>query len=481
MKKFLIIILLLISSISFGQVQNAKFKALGITKILYFQRADGALDSLITTDVDSVGQYRLQNVANGVLPTDAINLRQLQSHVSGVDSNRFNITNGYVYSYIGGVTVDSFLLDDRYKLISDTTINGNQGIITVNNTSFSTDYKYEFANTDYNLDIDAQYWNGTEWVQNGYSNPVKTTTGFTCTLNEGAGYLQYHAYDTSLSLATCNDDYISDSSYIKTGIRSISGKLAKSDSTGNDGFTSRLRHTHDLAAKQNALTNPVTSPNAGVSGYLNSYSGAETIDSIGVFWLGSNLGIGTTIPKHKLVIVCSLTTNENGFNIVNSDKNKKRDILSQATDTASYSFSFTPLGKPQLTIKNIAGVTIVNLDSLGIFKTIGSAITSQALTFNSTNTTMDFTSGADGTVTMTNNIATLTLSNVADGGFGMIDVLQNGTGGYGITAIAHSGLTVKYMNSCAPTAAYINSAANGLTSIGYKRVGSILKINYCKY
>ena len=311
MKKFLIIILLLISSISFGQVQNAKFKALGITKILYFQRADGALDSLITTDVDSVGQYRLQNVANGVLPTDAINLRQLQSHVSGVDSNRFNITNGYVYSYIGGVTVDSFLLDDRYKLISDTTINGNQGIITVNSTSFSTDYKYEFANTDYNLDIDAQYWNGTEWVQNGYSNPVKTTTGFTCTLNEGAGYLQYHAYDTiSLSLATCNDDYISDSSYIKTGIRSISGKLAKSDSTGNDGFTSRLRHTHDLAAKQNAGSYLTSETDPNVSAWAKaSTKPTYSYSEVGALASGGTAANSSLLENHAASYFQTALTN----------------------------------------------------------------------------------------------------------------------------------------------------------------------------
>lgn len=107
--------------------------------------------------------------------------------------------------------------------------------------------------------------------------------------------------------------------------------------------------------------------------------------------------------------------------------------------------------------------------------------TVQTLTYNATNTTMNYSSGADGIVTLTGNITTLTMSNVPDGGEGQVAVIQNATGGYGIAAFAHTGLTIKYINSVAPTSSVINSAANGHSIISYKRMGSYLYITYGRF
>jgi hypothetical protein len=105
----------------------------------------------------------------------------------------------------------------------------------------------------------------------------------------------------------------------------------------------------------------------------------------------------------------------------------------------------------------------------------------QTLTFNDTNTTMDWLSGADGVLTITGNITALTLSNVPDGSYGDIFVIQDATGGFGISALAHTGLTVKYIGGNAPTSSYINSVANAHSVISYKRRGSYLYCTYGKY
>jgi len=105
---------------------------------------------------------------------------------------------------------------------------------------------------------------------------------------------------------------------------------------------------------------------------------------------------------------------------------------------------------------------------------------SQTVTYSST-PTMNTSSGINGSITLTGNVTTFTLSNLADGRTGDIVVIQNATGGYGISAFAASGLTVKYLNAQPPTAAYINSAANAVSVVSYKRVGSYLFINYAGY
>jgi hypothetical protein len=101
----------------------------------------------------------------------------------------------------------------------------------------------------------------------------------------------------------------------------------------------------------------------------------------------------------------------------------------------------------------------------------------QTITY-STTPTQNFNSGYNATITLTGNVTTYTLTNVPDGGQGDIVVIQNATGGYGISAFAASGLTVKYTNGTAPTSGNINSAANGVSVVSYHRVGTYLLITY---
>lgn len=107
--------------------------------------------------------------------------------------------------------------------------------------------------------------------------------------------------------------------------------------------------------------------------------------------------------------------------------------------------------------------------------------TSQTLTFNATNTTMNFATAADAVLILTGNVTALTMSNVTDGGSGQISIIQNTTGGYGIASIVHASLTARYINGNAPTAANINSTASGHTVLSYKRIGLNLYITYGKF
>lgn len=93
----------------------------------------------------------------------------------------------------------------------------------------------------------------------------------------------------------------------------------------------------------------------------------------------------------------------------------------------------------------------------------------------------DFNLGNNSAITLTGDVTTYTLSNVISGGGGEIAVIQDGTGGYGIAAFAHTGLTVYYINNTIPIAANINSGANAHTILSYKRIGSYLYITFGKF
>lgn len=104
----------------------------------------------------------------------------------------------------------------------------------------------------------------------------------------------------------------------------------------------------------------------------------------------------------------------------------------------------------------------------------------QTLTY-STTPTMDYSSGETGVITLTGDVTTLTLSNIPDNGKGGIVVIQDATGGYGINAVSHSGLSVAYIDGLDLSSANINSGANGHTVITYWRVGSYLYITHGKF
>ena len=68
-----------------------------------------------------------------------------------------------------------------------------------------------------------------------------------------------------------------------------------------------------------------------------------------------------------------------------------------------------------------------------------------------------------------------------EGWIGYLLVIQNGTGGYGITAFTQTGLTTIYKDGNAPVAANINSAPNGKTLIKCHRFGLFLFVSFELY
>lgn len=84
----------------------------------------GGVDTIMTFHSDSVGQYKIQNIANPVNPLDAVNLRTLLSYGSGGgwDSIPFNPATGNLQAYFSGSNVYTTSLDGRYLQISDSTL-----------------------------------------------------------------------------------------------------------------------------------------------------------------------------------------------------------------------------------------------------------------------------------------------------------------------------------------------------------------------
>lgn len=101
----------------------------------------------------------------------------------------------------------------------------------------------------------------------------------------------------------------------------------------------------------------------------------------------------------------------------------------------------------------------------------------QAISF-STTPEHNHANKANASITLTGNVTLYTIANVPDGGKGTISVIQNGTGGYGIAAVAHAGLTVQYLAGQAPIAENINAEANGHTIMYYERIGAFLYISF---
>lgn len=112
-----------------------------------------------------------------------------------------------------------------------------------------------------------------------------------------------------------------------------------------------------------------------------------------------------------------------------------------------------------------------------LLKTIVDADT-QTLSFNDSNTLMDYTSGKIGKLTLTGDVEILTLSNVPEGKEGAIEIMQDDLGGYGINAIDHAELTVVYISGNAPSSQYINTEGGVKTVISYLRIGNTLYIAY---
>ena len=108
------------------------------------------------------------------------------------------------------------------------------------------------------------------------------------------------------------------------------------------------------------ITNQIPWTSAGGKTYLKN--------------INDNVGIGTTTPLHRISVLTSKATNVNGLNIVQTDWNKNRSTLAQATDTSNFNFYFTNGGKPMFNMRNNTGVSVLSLDSSGVLSGMGNPI-----------------------------------------------------------------------------------------------------------
>jgi hypothetical protein len=116
---FLIFAFLGIAFISSGQSEDIKINTARLDGFIYGNKS-GGIDTIIVPDVDSLGQYKVQNVKNPIGPLDAVNLRTLQgSAAAGVDSIPFNIATGDQDMYLSGLISYTTNFDGRYVRIQD--------------------------------------------------------------------------------------------------------------------------------------------------------------------------------------------------------------------------------------------------------------------------------------------------------------------------------------------------------------------------
>lgn len=106
--------------------------------------------------------------------------------------------------------------------------------------------------------------------------------------------------------------------------------------------------------------------------------------------------------------------------------------------------------------------------------------TPQVIEF-STTPTMDYNTSANGIITLTDDVTSFTLENVPDGGGGNIVIIQDSTGGFGITSFVHSGTSILYLGGGTAIAANINSAIDGHTILRYDRLGNYIYISFAPF
>lgn len=210
-------------------------------------------------------------------------------------------------------------------------------------------------------------------------------------------------------------------------------------------------------------------PQSGGVTSVNSQTGVVVLDADDIDDASTVNKFITANDLSKLAGIASgAEVNVNAdWNAVSGDA----QILNKPTiPSAASQISFTPNGSISAT--NVQAAVQEVRDEAA-----SSTAPPQTITYSAT-PTQDFTSGATGVITLTGNVTTYTLSNIPDNGTGGIIIIQDGTGGYGIADIVHTGLGVNYINGVAPTAANINSVANGHTVLNYWRVGNYLYVTF---
>ena len=95
----------------------------------------------------------------------------------------------------------------------------------------------------------------------------------------------------------------------------------------------------------------------------------------------------------------------------------------------------------------------------------------------------DYSIGRNAEITLTGNVTSYTLQNVAQGSGGTIEIIQNATGGFGILAFLHTALTVVYLGGQSAIAANINAEANGKTLLNYYRskTSNLLYVSFAAF
>lgn len=105
----------------------------------------------------------------------------------------------------------------------------------------------------------------------------------------------------------------------------------------------------------------------------------------------------------------------------------------------------------------------------------------KTITFNATESVMDYSKSDTSILTLSADVALLTINNIPDQATGDVIILQDGTGGFGIAAVESPNLSVKYIDGNPPIAANINSGANAYSVLSFKRFGYNLYVTYGKF
>lgn len=146
MKKlcFLIFIVLVGAHVVWGQRgDNVNINKMRLNGMIYNDKS-GVTDTLAAPHPDSLGMFKIMNVADPVNPTDAVNLRtMIGAGITGWDSIPFTPENGNIDAYLSGVVTYTTNLDGRYFLMSDSltkivTLSQLQDSITVLNEKINT-------------------------------------------------------------------------------------------------------------------------------------------------------------------------------------------------------------------------------------------------------------------------------------------------------------------------------------------------------
>lgn len=432
----------------------------------------------------------------------------------------------YFPATAGGIRVGSFTAAATNKPV---TYDNANGIITINTANSAYFHQLAFPN-DGNI-----YWrrnnNGTltSWSNLWSSNNSNLTTkpwsasnltlagsiaGATTIAASGLATLSGGISSTSASFSgtvTAPNVVYGDNAYAASTVGAVSlNTLTKSGfyyagSTTTDipssgsheiihsNYTSSALWAAQLAF--NATTGGTVYFRNQVNGTWQSWKQfyhSENANLTTVDWSAKNLtlvgaitGATTIATSGNVAVGGTLTSTGLGtFNagITSTTITGSGTVTGNAVNSNS---NYQIVGTPVIDInRNLINIGSAILSGNLSTKTISSA--SQTITYSAT-PTMPVNSGMNGVITLTGNVTSLTLTGLSDGTAGDIVVVQNATGGYGINAIVASGLTVKYINNAAPSAANLatycptGASANGVVIISYKVVGSYLLINYGGY